>query len=124
MSTKNIDSIKLKKKLEETLKTLQKQATKRIFKLLKSHCKFKLPPNGLRKWLENQYQSQVRIEPPKIMKTNTQKGSLILTQNEDVKHRVSHKMIKICYGLKGLYQVAGEEIFWTLNLKEKIWKQN
>ena len=47
----------------------------------------------------------------KRMKTNTQKGSLILTQNEDVKHRVSHNMIKICYGLKGLYQVVGEENF-------------
>ena len=45
------------------------------------------------------------------MKTNTQKGSLMLTQNEDVKHRVSHNMIKICYGFKGLYQVAGRERF-------------
>ena len=35
----------------------------------------------------------------------------ILTQKKDVKHRVSHNMIKICYELKGLYQVAGEERF-------------
>ena len=111
MSTKNTDSIKLKKKVGRGSKNTQKQAKKRIFKLLKSHCKSKLPPNGLQKWLENQCQSQVRVEPPKSMKTNTQKGSLILTQNEDVKHRVSHNMIKICYGLKGLYQVAGEERF-------------
>ena len=110
MSTKNTDSINLKK-YEGALKTLQKQATKQISRLLKSHCKSKRPPNGLQKWPENQCQSQVRVEPPKSMKTNTQKGSLILTQNEDVKHRVSHNMIKICYGLKGLYQVAGEERF-------------
>ena len=52
------------------------------------------------------------------------KGKSNTYTNEDVKHRVFHNMIKICYGLKGLYQVAGEERFWTLNLKEKIWKQN
>ena len=52
------------------------------------------------------------------------KGKSILSQNEDVKHKVSHNMIKTCYGLKGLYQVAGEERFSTLNLKEKLWKQN
>ena len=110
MSTKNTDSIK-QKKVGEALKTLQKQATKEITRLLKSHYKSKLPPNGLQKWLESQCQRRVRVEPPNSMKTNTQKGSLILTQNEDVKHRVSHNMIKICYGFKGLYQVAGEERF-------------
>ena len=111
MYTKNTDSNKLKKKKEVALKTFQKKATKKIFRLLKSYCKSKLPPNGLQKWPKNQCQSQVRVKPPKSMKTNTQKGSLILTQNEDVKHRVSHNMIKICYGFKGLYQVAGEERF-------------
>ena len=111
MFTKNTDSNKLKKVGSDSKNTSKASNKKKISRLLKSHCKSKLPPNGLQKWPENQSQSQIRVEPPKSMKTNTQKGSLILTQKEDVKHKVSHNMIKICYGLKGLYQVAGEERF-------------
>ena len=111
MSTKNTDSNKLKKVGNGSKKYFKSKQQRQISRLLKSHSKSKLPPNGLQKWPENQCQSQVKVEPPKSMKINTQKGSIILTQNEDVKHRVSHNMIKICYGLKGLYQVAGEERF-------------
>ena len=111
MFTKNTDSNKLKKLGIGSKNTSKASNKKKISRLLKSHCKSKLLSNGFQKWPKNQCQSQVRVEPPKSMKTNTQKGRLILTQNEDVKHRVSHNMIKICYGLKGLYQVAGEENF-------------
>ena len=111
MSTKNTDSNKLKKKIGSGSKNTSKATNKQISRLLKSNCKSKLPPNVLQKWPKNQCLSQVRVEPPKSMKTNTPKGKSILTQNEDVKHRVSHNMIKICYGLKGLYQVAGEKRF-------------
>ena len=111
MSTKNIDSNKLKKVGNDSKNTSKANNKKQISRLLKSHCKSKHPPNGLQKWPENQYQSQVKVEPPKSMKTNTLKGKSILTQNEDVKYRVSHNMIKICYGFKGLYPVAREERF-------------
>ena len=111
MFTKNTDSNKLKKIGSDSKNTSKARNKSRISRLIKSHCKSKLSPNGLQKWPKNQFQSQVRVEPLKRMNTNTQKGSLILTQKEDVKHRVSHNMIKICYGLKGLYQVVGEENF-------------
>ena len=96
MSTKNTDSNKLKKVGSDSKNTSKANNKKQISRLLKSHCKSKLPPNGLQKWPENQCQSQVKVEPPKSMKTNTPKGKSILTQNEDVKYRVSHNMIKIC----------------------------
>ena len=89
MSTKNTDSNKLKK-IGSGSKNTSKASNKS-------------------KYLD--FPQMVSKSGPKSMKTNTQKVSLILSQNEDVKHRVSHNMIKICYGFKGLYQVAGEERF-------------
>ena len=48
------------------------------------------------------------------------KGKSILTQNEDVKHRVSHNIIKICYWLKRAIPSSGRGKILDTKPKRKV----